>query len=153
MNRAMDRLRSLRVCDVMTKQVFTVSGDDSLSNVLTTYSEKDISFAPVVDKQQRCIGVISAIDFLGKGFTRQSGGDYDRQELVRDRMSRSVHCVAANELLLKAAQVMSACHVHRLPVLGPRGVVEGVISTMDITSAVVNAVDEADATPSPTMKS
>jgi CBS-domain-containing membrane protein len=60
-------------------------------------------------------------------------------------MTPHVTSIGADELLLKAAQVMCARHVHRLPVVGEGKRIEGLISTMDIVSAMVNAIDEAEA--------
>jgi CBS-domain-containing membrane protein len=60
-------------------------------------------------------------------------------------MSRDVNAVGAHEPLLKAAQLMCAKHLHRLPVTGEGRRVVGMVSTMDIVAAVLNALDEAEA--------
>lgn len=135
--RSADRLRTLRVADVMTRQVVELSPDQSLDEVGQLFRERDVSSAPVLDAQRRCVGVLSAADFLRH--TGQPGG------VVADVMSRRVRTVGAQELLLKAAHIMSANHVHRLPVLGDDQRVVGVVSTMDFVAAVMNVLDEVEA--------
>jgi CBS domain-containing protein len=61
-------------------------------------------------------------------------------------MSKRVHSLLPGESLLKAARTMCEQHLHRLPVVDDEGRVVGIISTMDIVAAVVNAVDEMNAT-------
>ena len=84
------------------------------------------------------MGVVSAVDFL-------SDQSQAANVVAADIMSQGVKSVNAHELLLKAAQLMCAKHIHRLPVTGEDRRVVGVISTMDIVAAVLNALDEADA--------
>jgi predicted transcriptional regulator len=82
--------------------------------------------------------VLSAVDFLRQTARAPSAR-------VSDVMSRDVRSIGSNESLLKAAQLMCAKHVHRLPVNGEQHRVIGVISTMDIVAAMLNAMDEAEA--------
>lgn len=148
MHRAFDRLRTLKVADVMARQVVTVTPDQSLESATELFVTKDVSSAPVLDQQQRCIGVLSAVDFLKRGVTGACGGTNGKagaSGTVADLMSHGVRSVAMHESLFKAAQLMCAKHIHRLPVVGEGGRVVGVISTMDIVAAMLNAWDEADA--------
>jgi predicted transcriptional regulator len=148
MHRAIDRLGSLQVRDVMTRKVISVSANQTLAEVAQIFAEKDISSAPVVDPGGACVGVLSSVDFF-KGRHGVSGAgdssDASLQRRVAECMSPQVASIGADELLLKAAQVMCARHVHRLPVVGEGKRIEGLISTMDIISAMLNAIDEAEA--------
>ena len=50
--------------DIMTKDVITVTGDETLQNVAKIFVEKNISGLPVVDEHNRVIGVISEGDLV-----------------------------------------------------------------------------------------
>ena len=65
-------------------------------------------------------------------------------DAVSRYMASAVQSIAANASLLDAARAMCGAHIHHLPVIENERVV-GIVSTMDIVAAVVNAVDEADA--------
>ncbi|MEM9657603.1 MAG: CBS domain-containing protein, partial [Planctomycetota bacterium] len=58
------------------------------------------------------------------------------------RMSTGVQSIEAEASLLKAARVMCAQHVHRLIVLDEGSTAVGVVTTLDVASALVAAVDE-----------
>ena len=61
---------------------------------------------------------------------------------VRSHMTTAVQSIAPAATMLAAANVMTAQHVHRLIVLDAQGRPIGVISTMDIVAALLNAMEE-----------
>jgi CBS-domain-containing membrane protein len=160
MNSAIERLLSLRVADVMSRQVVTVSNRDVMNDAARKMIEHSISGAPVVDERGCCVGVISATDFVRQhncacaddgGVTRtlvQEGRDRPwridacRNDLVTGHMSAAAQSIAAEKSLLAAARAMCAQHVHRLPVLDAQGRPSGMITALDIVAALVGAVEE-----------
>ena len=54
----------LSIRDVMTQNLITVSQDDDLKDAIELLIENKISGLPVVDQDQKLVGVISAIDVL-----------------------------------------------------------------------------------------
>ncbi|MBI2480813.1 MAG: CBS domain-containing protein, partial [Planctomycetia bacterium] len=56
-------------------------------------------------------------------------------------MTDAVQSVASNQPLLNAARIMCADHIHHLPVIEGHRVL-GVISTMDVIAAMLNAIEE-----------
>ena len=156
------RLRSLRVIDVMNRNVVKVSAQQPMSEVAREFLDHDISAAPVVDEFDCCVGVISATDFLQRDcatdkpvvrpMNRTGHGDADGEtgnnsagiadDIVRFHMTQTVRTIHPQALLLNAAIVMNAEHIHRLPVVDESNHVVGMISTMDVVAAVVNSVDE-----------
>ncbi len=58
MDSAVDRLLTLKVKDVMTRQVVCVAKDQLLSDAADLFVEKGISGAPVVDASGRCVGIL-----------------------------------------------------------------------------------------------
>ncbi len=162
---AIDRLRTLKVSDVMAKNVVVVSVNQTMEEVARQFTSNDISSAPVIDEQGRCVGMLSAADYLERDCPRREQGENpaamlghslvrdessDSLQIVEDRdtvncyMASAVQSIAADAPLVKAGRVMCEAHLHRIPVLDGERVV-GIVSTMDIVAAMLNAVDELDA--------
>jgi CBS-domain-containing membrane protein len=161
MNSAIERLLSLRVADVMAKDVFHVSANETMEQAAVKMVDRDISGAPVVNELQQCVGVLSATDFLrfrvhggnghsaGDGHVLQHGSpeapfqiDRGASDHVHQHMSAAVQTISADATLMQAGREMCVEHVHRLPVLDATGAVVGLISSLDIVAAMVNAVEE-----------
>ena len=124
----------------------------------------DISGVIVVNEQGRCVGVLSATDFVKReyrdGGSRQGSFDPREHELmhtgiggsleisdtghdhVEANMSSAVQSIRADSPLLSAAKMMALEHIHRLPVLDEGGHPIGLLSSTDILAAVVNAHEE-----------
>jgi CBS domain-containing protein len=153
-----DRLRTLKVRDVMSHKVIEISANQTMSEAAKAFAQGDISSAPVVDDQGRCIGMLSAADFIKRDCLQR--GERDRHEttkrpddpvtsestsdIVGRYMSSAPKSVTADSLVLQAARAMSAEHIHHLPVLEEQRPI-GLVSTMDIVAALINAVDEVQA--------
>ena len=165
MNSALERLLSLRVADIMTRgRVVGISPNQSLDEAAEIMARHRVSGAPVVDEMGYCVGVLSAFDFvLNRHREHVTAGDLmtgAEFQLSRDRverplyveatsretvcglMSGAVQAIGPEATLIDAARAMCGGHVHRLPVLDQRGHVLGIVSSLDIVAAVVNAIDE-----------
>ena len=140
MNSAIERLLGLRVVDIMSRQVVTVSADQKMTDVACLLIDKNVSGAPVVDPEGRCVGILSATDFVRHQC--QSGMSGVPETLVREHMSPSVHTISENETLLQASRRLCDAHIHRLPVVAANDRVVGWVSSLDIVAAVINAVEE-----------
>ena len=148
MNDAILRLRTLKVGDVMSHDVVQVRADQSMVDVARIFRERDISAAPVVDDERRCVGKLSSTDYL----RRDSGAEADDPaeaalsdtDRAADYMTTAVQTIRDDELLLQAARVMCMQHVHRLIVLDGHEHVTGVVSTMDVVAALLNAIEEME---------
>jgi CBS domain-containing protein len=137
---AINRLLSLKVSDVMSRSLVEVSASQGMAEVAAIFDANRISSAPVIDERGSCIGILSAGDFLRRtceGETRNA----ELGDLVGAYMTDAVQSVAPNQSLLNAARIMCADHFHHLPVIEGHRVI-GVISTMDIIAAMLNAIEE-----------
>jgi len=149
MNSAIERLLSLRVGDVMKAQVRELSAGSSMSEAAECFLKHQISGAPVVDDQHRCVGILSALDFVRREHDlvagKQSSGksaDSLSSERIEQTMTRAVKSVTRDTTLMQAARVMCEAHVHRLPVLDVARRPIGMISSMDVVAAMVQAIEE-----------
>src|SRR5690606_34603769 len=139
--------------------------NQTLAEAAATISKHRLSGAPVVDELGHCVGMLTATDFLlqeSKQVERCDGStlcgddrvlgteiadetlhiDTVEHELVRHHMAAAVQSVAPEATLIDAARTMCAAHIHRLPVLDEKGHVQGLISSMDIVAALVQAIEE-----------
>jgi len=160
---AITRLKSLHVADVMTTDVVQVSANQTMTEAAEALAGGGVSAAVAVDEQGRCVGMLSATDFLRRECREVESGETHVSEethelvqtnggplhitalpenMVNSNMTAAVQSVAPETSLLKAAMIMNAEHVHRLPVLDGDGRVLGIISTMDILSSLLGAIDE-----------
>ena len=69
----------MRAMDVMTTNVITVSPDTSVQEVAKILSERSISGVPVVDAQNRLVGIVSEGDLLHRV---EMGTDRRRREVM-----------------------------------------------------------------------
>ena len=144
MTQVVDRLRTLMASDLMARRVVELSADDSLDDAAQSFVAHELSSAPVVDKQGTCVGMLSAADFLKPSRRDDAVNATSLDRNVRTLMTSAVQSVAPSTPLLRVAQIMSAEHIHHLPVIANERLV-GVVSTLDVVSALVNVVDEFDA--------
>ena len=154
MTSALERLRSLCVADVMTRDVVQIAPQESMLEVARKFVEYDVTAAPVTDANRRCVGFFSAADFLrGELHLRQKASLQEERPSdealgareVSRYMSSNLRSFSPQESLLSAARFMCEHHLHRLPVVDDDGGVVGIISTMDVVAALVNAIDEMEA--------
>lgn len=159
MTATFDGLAELKVADVMTRQVVTVSANMTMSEAADLFMEKQITGAPVVDEHGRCVGVVSGTDFVHSKAEEGEGGshlgnylcschpsglyriDEVRQELVRQHMTPAVQTIDQQAPLLTAAKCMCSEHVHRLVVLDERTAPVGILTSLDLIKALVQALE------------
>jgi CBS-domain-containing membrane protein len=149
MKNPMRRLESLKVADVMAHKVVAVGAAQPMVDVASQFVRNEISSAPVVNEQGVCVGMLSAFDFLKRAsaltkmHTASDSSSAENQDRAESFMSSGVQTVPAGASLLKVAMMMCSQHVHRLPVIDDAGKPIGIVSTMDIVAAFLNAIDEA----------
>ena len=164
MNTLFDRLSTLRVADVMSREVVSVPSSVSMDEAANRMSAQGVTSAPVVDDQGRCVGMLSAADFLRRDCPNHvtpvshalSGAEHrlaypSREPLTIERidgcgihrhMTTAVQSIRSDAAVVDAARVMCTAHLHRLPVLDDIGRPIGVVSSLDLVSAMMNAMDE-----------
>lgn len=164
MGEVLERLRTLRVRDVMSAGAVSVDQSESLGSAATVMIKRPVSGLPVVDDAGRCVGMLTAFDFVRRYAAERDeeraalDGDEIRLprgsaeepleiesagvDTVGGNMSSGVQTVAKEATLLDAAREMCAAHIHRLPVVDARGNVEGILTSLDIVASVVNAAEE-----------
>lgn len=142
--------RRILVRDAMTRSVIKVREDADISEVTTLLSENRISGLPVVDDQDRVIGMITEADILAmtgmkKGHTfkdviRHLLGEPlagpKRSRRLRDVMTKPAITTGPEADIREIAVTLDDKRIKRLPVVDEQGKLIGVISRADIVRAI-----------------
>ena len=116
----------LAVRDVMSDQPLTVAADASLKEVARTLVRTGLGALPVVDEDDRVIGMVSEREVVRyllhvQAFTgpdaRVASPPASGARTVRDVMTRQVLCVAPEQPIAEVASLMSNKDVDRVPVV------------------------------------
>ncbi len=126
-------LANLRVSEVMTRGCVEVLADQTMDSAAEEFLNHRITGVPVVDDSGHCVGVLSATDFI---WHERSGTPDDP---VRLYMSPKVKAVTPDHSLLDVARLMIEHHIHRVPVVNQQFCTLGIVTSLDIVSALVNA--------------
>jgi CBS domain-containing protein len=143
---------SARVRDVMTTRVVAVREGVTFKDIVGLLTEYRVSAFPVLDDQGEVVGVVSEADLLSKEalvaamgrqavrLGRIAGSPY-RGGLAKaaavtaaDLMTEPPIVVTPDEPVTSAARLMYHARVKRLPVVGEKGQLIGIVSRADVLS-------------------
>ena len=123
----------LKIEQVMTAEVQTVTPDMQIIEVLDLFRQLRISGAPVLEHDQ-LLGLISLEDLI-RALRRGNG-----HALVREYMTTTLVTVHSFEPVVKALEVFARTHFGRLPVVDEAGKLVGLLTKGDITSGTLKAL-------------
>lgn len=119
----------MTVADVMTRDVVTCRPEDTLNAAARIMWEHDCGCVPVVDAQDRVIGMVTDRDICMAAYTQ---GTSLHAVQVASAMSRNVcACQPANPIG-RAAEIMRTYQLRRLPVVDEHGLLIGMLSIGDL---------------------
>jgi CBS domain-containing protein len=141
----------------MTTQVITVGPDTSVQDLAMLLSQRGISGAPVIDSDNRLVGIVSEGDLLHRAETgterrtehrrarwldsfasdRDLARDYVKSHggKVRDVMTRNVVTVSDTAELADIANLLETNRIKRVPVLRD-GKLVGIVSRANLVRAL-----------------
>jgi len=114
----------MKVKDVMTTKVITVSEEQTKQQAARLLSQHRISGLPVVRDENLLVGVVTEYDVIAK-----------EGKTVGDIMTRGVISVAADTELEEANHMLVHERIKRLPVLD-QGRVIGIVSRADVVKEI-----------------
>ena len=139
------------VRDVMTTQVVAVTGDATFKDMAAAMSRYRIGALPVIDADQRVIGVVSEADLLVKEALAHHGaidGLVHHKEVQKaegvtagDLMTHPAVTVRPGDSVGHAARLMYRLRIKRLPVVDAGGGLVGLVSRTDLL-AIYDRPDE-----------
>ena len=137
----------LTVRDVMSHDPMTVRAESSLRDVARTLARTGLGALPVVDDDDRVLGMVSERELIRHLLTIQAFTGPDARvaappaigtRTVRDLMSRQVLCVAPGQPLAEVASLMSNKDVDRVPVVR-EGRLVGFLTRGDIVRKLIGS--------------
>jgi len=152
----------MKVKEIMTSPVFTVTPDTPVAQIARLLCEKHISGVPVVDDTGKIVGIVTEIDlikrharvhfpiylpFLDSLIFLESPRRY--QEDVRralgttaqELMTQPVNTATPDTDIEKIATLMVDERINPIPILDAKGALVGIVSHTDI----VRLVEQAEA--------
>ncbi|MCX5309123.1 MULTISPECIES: CBS domain-containing protein [Streptomyces] len=119
-------MRHRSVADLMTPTAVSVQRGTLFKEIARLLKEFDISAVPVVDEDDRPVGVVSEADLLRK---RSSGSGTNT---AADLMTSPAITAQTEWSVVRAARVMRGRQVKRLPVVDEAGRLIGILSRSDL---------------------
>ena len=168
MNPSSKSLMTLCAADIMSGHVVMVPREMSLQGAARMLARAGVTGAPVVDCDGRCIGVLSATDFMhwvekdrpvasahGPSEAMCSAWQMPASAAeptcrVEDFMTKDPVLVLATTKIGELARMMMDAHIHRLIVVDSvshRPI--GIVSSMDILAAIARADSRSSTEASP----
>ncbi len=139
------------VKDVMSTHVIAVRQNASYKEMAAMLHEQRVSAFPVIDDNNKVIGVVSEADLLAKEAANGAVPGV-LQSMMRQRENARASAVTAAELMTKppvtigpdvpvaqAARLMYSRRVKRLPVTSDDGTLIGIVSRADVLSVYSRA--------------
>ncbi len=120
----------LPVREVMTRQVVSVAPDATVDQVIELLLRHAVSGLPVIDDDQRLLGVVTEYDLLEALYDHEIGN-----QPVRDHMTRDPLCIADDTPLVAVADLMLTSRMRRLPVVRD-GRLVGLVSRHDLIRVI-----------------
>jgi CBS domain-containing protein len=115
-----------QVQHVMTREVISVSPEATIDEAVSLLLDFKVSGLPVIDEQQRLLGIISEIDIIDLVYET----DIEISK-VRDHMTRDVRTLDCTASLDDAANIFCTQAIRRIPIT-QGGRVVGVVSRRDL---------------------
>jgi CBS-domain-containing membrane protein len=142
--------RRVSVRDVMTINVIKIRDDANFSEVTNLLSENRISGLPVVDGENRVIGIITEADVLSMAGMRKEHAFKDiirhilgeplpgnkKTMSLRDVMSSPAITTGPDADIREVALTLDEKRIKRLPVVDEQGTLIGLISRADIVRTI-----------------
>lgn len=142
--------------DLMSRPVEAIPAEMSLPEAARLLRRAQISGAPVVDKEGKCIGVLSATDFVRAAECHEHASaarhhaapsvcsewqmvdvDVLPDEAVRDYMTADPVTAPCGTRITELARMLLDAHIHRIVIVDGRRRPLGIVSSTDILAAVV----------------
>jgi CBS domain-containing protein len=139
---------ALTAADLMTAPVMCIPHETPLQEAARLLCRSEISGAPVVDAQGRCLGVLSSKDFVtwagAEGEAISFIAPWGEVVDVADSPDNEIrHYMTANLIAVEPstpigilAQMMVNSHIHRVLVVVDQGRPSGIVSSTDILTAI-----------------
>lgn len=122
----------MKVKKVMTKSVSVCGEDDNLAKAVQFMWQRDCGIVPVVNKKSKVVGTITDRDVAVSVFLQNKAASLIR---IGDVINGKVLTCSSKDKIEKVLKTMRKHQIKRLPVIGKKDKLEGIISITDILLA------------------
>ena len=119
-------MKTTKAADIMTTNVVTAKKNMVLTDVIALLLRWHISAMPVVDDEDRMVGIVSEIDLVNLTFDGNAADTTVEEVMVTDIVS-----FGPDAQLADLVQSFSKKHLRRVPIID-KGKVVGIVSRRDI---------------------
>ncbi len=124
----------LKIEQIMTREVVTVAPENTIAELKTILKTRRISGTPVL-QDGKLVGIVSIEDLIG---ALEVG---EKDALVRDRMTRNVQTIYADESVVQAVNKLTQYGFGRLPVVDRQGRLVGILTRGDIVRGLLKQME------------
>ena len=117
-------LKVKRSGSVMIENPYTIPSDKSIQNALDYAEDKEISGLLVTDSNSKLVGIVTERDLL---FANPNG-------IIADVMTKDVVTAKPGVSLDDAKDILHKHRIEKLPIVDDSGVIQGLITSKDITN-------------------
>lgn len=133
--------KKIKVSDYMTRNIVTFHPEQYLVEVIQTLLQKNISGGPVVDDENKLVGIISEGDCL-KEISDCRYHNYPMENIkVKDHMIKRVETIDGDMNVLDAANKFLETRHRRFPIV-ENGKLVGLISQRDVLNAAMRLKEQ-----------
>jgi CBS domain-containing protein len=147
----------MKAMDVMVRDVVAVSPDTEVADAIQLLAEFDVSALPVVDEEDRVVGIVSEADLLHReeiGTEKQRpwwleaitpgatlAGEFAKSHghRVEEVMSTEVISASEDTPLIEIAALLERHRIKRIPILHD-GILVGIVSRSNLIQAMASQV-------------
>jgi CBS domain-containing protein len=119
-------MKTTKAADIMTTNVITVKKDMVLTDAIALLLRWHISAMPVVDNEDKIVGIVSEIDLVNLTFDGNAG-----DTIVEEVMVTNIVSFSQDAKLADLVQTFLKKHLRRVPIID-KGKVVGIVSRRDI---------------------
>ena len=133
LTRVQELIYELKIEQVMTKQVITVTQDTRMGELKEVLRVNRISGVPVLE-EDRLAGIISIEDLI------KALEEGEIEATVGQKMTRDVYTVCCKDSIIEAVKLFKRYSVGRLPAVDPQGQLVGILTSGDIILGLLHAI-------------
>lgn len=137
----------LKIKDIMTEEVFTMSAMQNLAELRVLMKAKHIRHVPIVDSEQRFVGLLSHRDLLSHTISRLADideseqYDLDRSIIIQHVMKSEVMTTTPDTDLRTAIKTILENKYGCLPVIEDKTLV-GIVTEADFLKLTMQLLEE-----------
>jgi acetoin utilization protein AcuB len=132
----MERIKLERI---MTKDVRTMTQHESVNAAFELMTRHDLRHIPIVDHNDRLIGIISDRDILVDAQRGMDEAIHPSELLISEVMNPKVSTATPDTTLRAAVRLMLDKKIHAVPVVDPSMRVLGLVTSTDVMRLLLEA--------------